>query len=118
MTDVEYNLPWEVGGPYPGVSVCYCAEPGSGFPDPAPPRYEPIAVLDSATEGEQNKTTLAVAEFIVTACNNHAALVAVLRDMLNGWKYIREFHGDLYGVGWNHCQDAAERVLKRIGEPK
>lgn len=27
-----------------------------------------------------------------------------LSDMLNGWKYIREFHGDLHGVGWNRAQ--------------
>lgn len=40
-------------------------------------------------------------------------LEAALRDMLAGWKYIREFHGDLYGVGWDRCEAAAEAALKR-----
>lgn len=40
-------------------------------------------------------------------------LESALRDMLAGWKYIREFHGDLYGVGWDRCEKAAEAALKR-----
>jgi hypothetical protein len=38
-------------------------------------------------------------------------LAAALRDMLAGWKYIRRSHGDLYGVGWDRAQDAAEKAL-------
>lgn len=34
-----------------------------------------------------------------------------LRDMLDGWKYIRETHGDLYGVGWDRAQKKAEDAL-------
>lgn len=35
-----------------------------------------------------------------------------LRDMLSGWKYIRQVHGDLYGVGWDRAQTKAEKVLE------
>lgn len=38
-------------------------------------------------------------------------LKAALSDMLSGWRYIREVHGDLYGVGWDRAQDAAEKIL-------
>lgn len=42
-----------------------------------------------------------------------------LRDMLNGWQYIRSFHGDLYGVGWDRAQDkaVAAMALPRFGRP-
>jgi len=36
---------------------------------------------------------------------------AALADMLAGWRYIRDSHGDLYGVGWDRAQDKAERAL-------
>ena len=39
--------------------------------------------------------------------NTIEKLVEALKDALSGWKYIREVHGDLYGVGW-------ERVEKRL----
>ena len=35
-----------------------------------------------------------------------------LKDMLSGWKYIRETHGDLYGVGWDRAQLKAEQALE------
>jgi hypothetical protein len=38
-------------------------------------------------------------------------LVEALKDMLSGWRYIREVHGDLYGVGWDRAQKAAEKAL-------
>jgi hypothetical protein len=34
-----------------------------------------------------------------------------LIDMRSGWKYIREMHGDLYGVGWDRAQDKADAAL-------
>lgn len=39
-------------------------------------------------------------------------LYEALEDMLNGWKYIRSTHGDLYGVGWDRAQKKAEDALK------
>ena len=41
----------------------------------------------------------------------NAALRDALRDMLSGWKYIRNTHGDLYGVGWDRAQQKAEAAI-------
>jgi hypothetical protein len=44
-------------------------------------------------------------------------LLEALRDMYEGWKYIRRTHGDLYGVGWDRAQEKAEAALaKATGE--
>lgn len=46
-------------------------------------------------------------------------LLDALQDMLSGWKYIREQHGDLYGVGWDRAQNKAiEAISKALGEPQ
>lgn len=46
-------------------------------------------------------------------------LLDALQDMLSGWKYIREQHGDLYGVGWDRAQNKAiEAITKALGESK
>lgn len=37
--------------------------------------------------------------------------VGALNDALAGWRYIRCHHGDLYGVGWDRVQEAAERAI-------
>ncbi len=41
----------------------------------------------------------------------NATLKEALTDMLNGWLYIREVHGDLYGVGWGRAQEKAKAAL-------
>lgn len=38
-------------------------------------------------------------------------LARAVEDLLNGWKYIRSTHGDLYGVGWDRAQDKADAAL-------
>ena len=43
-------------------------------------------------------------------------LVEALKDMLSGWRYIRDTHGDLYGVGWDRAQQAAEKALNSSGK--
>jgi len=35
-----------------------------------------------------------------------------LTDMLNGWRYIRETHGDLAGVGWDRAEQKAFSALE------
>ncbi len=40
-------------------------------------------------------------------------LLEALRDMLEGWRYIRHSHGDLYGVGWDRAQEKAERAIAK-----
>jgi hypothetical protein len=46
----------------------------------------------------------------------NAELVEALRDMNEGWKYIRQVHGDLYGVGWDRAQDKADAALSKHKE--
>ena len=45
-----------------------------------------------------------------------------LKDMNWGWKYIRESHGDLYGVGWDRAQgkadDAIEALRQALSQPE
>lgn len=43
-------------------------------------------------------------------------LLDALQDMLNGWRYIRETHGDLYGVGWDRCENSASIAIERATE--
>ena len=43
---------------------------------------------------------------------NADELHKTLCDALAGWKYIREHHGDLYGVGWDRVQDRLETQIK------
>jgi len=48
--------------------------------------------------------------------------VEALKDMNCGWKYIREVHGDLYGVGWDRAQekadDASEALRQALDQPE
>jgi len=37
-----------------------------------------------------------------------------LEDMNCGWKYIRESHGDLYGVGWDRAQQKADDAIAAL----
>jgi len=36
-----------------------------------------------------------------------------LKDMLAGWQYIRQQHGDLYGVGWDRAEQKAIAALAK-----
>ena len=40
--------------------------------------------------------------------------VEALEDMNCGWKYIREVHGDLYGVGWDRAQGKADDAITAL----
>jgi len=40
-------------------------------------------------------------------------LKEALRDMNAGWDYIRRTHGDLYGVGWDRCEEKASAALAK-----
>lgn len=41
-------------------------------------------------------------------------LLEALKDMNAGWKYIRQMHGDLYGVGWDRAQDKADAAIAKV----
>ncbi len=53
---------------------------------------------------------------LAAAERDAARLREALLDMRSGWKYIRETHGDLYGVGWDRAQDKADAALAAAGE--
>jgi len=40
--------------------------------------------------------------------------LGALEDMNCGWKYIRESHGDLYGVGWDRAQGKTDDAIEAI----
>ena len=45
-------------------------------------------------------------------------MLAALEDMLGGWIYIRDAHGDLYGVGWDRAERKAKiAIAKATGQP-
>lgn len=48
------------------------------------------------------------------------AAEAAMRDMLAGWREIREKGGEdaIYGIGWDRAQKAVEGALSRIGTKK
>ena len=48
----------------------------------------------------------------------HDQLVAALEDLLSGWRYIRETHGDLYGVGWDRAEEKAAAALAAAKVPQ
>lgn len=52
-----------------------------------------------------------VAAEISRLTSERDALREALRDMNAGWKYIRQSHGDLYGVGWDRAQGKADAAL-------
>jgi hypothetical protein len=72
---------WLEGGPYPGTSVCVCIDPGSGFPDPEPPYWEPVCVLDQRTEGEPSPQAEADMRFIIAAHKHVPSLAAEIRRL-------------------------------------
>lgn len=39
-----------------------------------------------------------------------------IQDLRSGWIYIRETHGDLYGVGWDRAESKADEALAAIDE--
>lgn len=43
--------------------------------------------------------------------SGQASMRPALADLLAGWRYIRQSHGDLYGVGWDRAQGKAEAAL-------
>ncbi len=39
-------------------------------------------------------------------------LEAAAADALSGWRYIRQNHGDLYGVGWDRVEGKLSKALE------
>lgn len=60
-----------------------------------------------SSDPQHPETTAANARLIAAS----PTLLEALEDMLSGWRYIREQHGDLYGVGWDRCEQAARAAI-------
>lgn len=112
--------PWEVGGPYPGVSVIFMADAGYGGPDGGaePPRYEAICIVDGRTEGEQSPEALANAHLIAQAPRMYRALEDIAKGMASIPDEVlergREAVSDFM---WTHSQERARAAISQIGRP-
>lgn len=54
---------------------------------------------------------------IVSELHDHVdELVLALKDCSSGLRYIRQEHGELYGVGFDRAIGAADKALKRYKE--
>lgn len=90
--------------------------------DPMTPTELEDAISRLETAGPHISITLGEATGLVRISDLRALLSAfreqreALTDMLAGWRYIREHHGDLYGVGWDRCETNAKRALYPEGE--
>ena len=76
---------WEVGGPFPSVSVICCVDPGiPAGPDAEPPRYDCVCSVDIGIEGIKhlNQISVQIAELIV-ACRESAPRMA--REIRQLW---------------------------------
>ncbi len=45
---------------------------------------------------------------------NTPHLIEAAEDALSGWRYIREHHGDLYGVGWDRVEKGLSEALAGV----
>jgi hypothetical protein len=74
---------WEVGGPFPAVSVIVCIDGGCGGEYPEPPCYECVCTIDEGREGatERNPLAVAIAEVIVASRNAFRELLETNRDL-------------------------------------
>ena len=50
---------------------------------------------------------------VLAMVQQNKELLEALKDMRNGWRYIRETHGDLYGVGWDRAEDKANAAITK-----
>lgn len=72
------------------------------------------AAYDAHMFGQINACNAAKAGLLQAAAalkRKDAALREAAKDALSGWRYIREQHGDLYGVGWDRVETALRTAL-------
>jgi hypothetical protein len=86
---------WEVGGPFPAVSIIVCVDPGicSG-PDAEPPCYDSVCSVDIGIQGAKhlNKVSIQIAELIVV-CRESAPRMA--REIRELWAENAALRSDL-----------------------
>ena len=74
---------------------------------------EPLPIMEPNSTGDYVEYEEAMEE-IERLTAEVEPLREALADMLAGWRYIRQNHGDLYGVGWDRAQQKAEAALKAL----
>jgi hypothetical protein len=62
-------------------------------------------------EGSPPREDEVLAREIHTLRAENARLRDAALDALYGWRYIRQNHGDLYGVGWDRVENALTAAL-------
>ena len=72
---------WEVGGPYPTTTVIVCVDGGQGWPEPEPPAFECVALIDRRIEGDPHPQAQADSAAIVIAVNNFEPLIALCKQL-------------------------------------
>lgn len=76
-------------------------------------RTPTVVRYDTCAKSLAMEEVIANANLIASA----PELLEALEDMLNGWRYIREMYGDLYGVGWDRAESkSVAAVAKAKGE--
>lgn len=70
---------------------------------------QPIFALHEVIGGLSTKRL--VADALVASAARDLLLAA--SDALAGWRYIREQHGDLYGVGWDRVESALTAAIAK-----
>jgi hypothetical protein len=75
--DASSQMDWEVGGPFPMISVIRCTYPGS-FEEP--PSYEPVAVLGTPANPADRAAMLLDAHLMANAARLRDALTRMLAD--------------------------------------
>lgn len=85
-------------------------------------RVEPGAEFYSVCDADDSITAIVSSRYPEALADAHLyaaapEMYAALEDILAGWRYIRENHGDLYGVGWDRAeQNAMQALSKARGE--
>lgn len=84
MSGQQTPGPWEVGGPYPSVTVITMVDAGRDWPEPEPPQYEPVCyVHDGAPTYDKPPPPVALANArLIAAAPDLLAACIRLRDVL------------------------------------
>ena len=81
---------------------------------PYTPGYSDVANCIAQTVSPEKVSTQEANARLIAAAPE---LLGAVKDLLSGWTYIREVHGDLYGVGWDRAQEKAQSAIaKATGE--
>lgn len=105
--EVKQKTQWDVEPCYIGDDVYHGMDIVTDIDD-----HEGNPLVVSVQTGSLT-TDKQIASQVVREHNSHDDLLAACEDALSGWQYIREFHGDLPGVGWDRVEDALTAAIHK-----